>query len=466
MVLKNIILKQKYFLFFLFFASFITRILFFGFYLSNNNKYWNYDTRVYHQVAQQISNGNGIKNEDGSCHFYRVPGYSLFLAACYKFFDFDLKKALLIQAFLASLIPLLIFFISLILFPNSFLLAKLSSFLSIVHLGYLVFSGIAMTEIFFVFFFYLFLIFFLNNLNLFFCKKSNLNIFLKQLFLAGVFLGLASMFRPVGHYLIFSSMFLILVSSLDWVANFRKILFLFMGWFLIVFTWLLRNWLLTGCIFFHTLSGVHFLKHLGARVLMNQCNCSYSVALQNLNNEWNDDRTNKEKQLNRKISEIENCILAENITIKYLKKNPLLSLKHCFINMFKTCFSLFSAELLFIDSGGKLPSYSNKRTVKDILFRFLFPDTNNFYLKIIIYLEILFMFYLWLGFVGFIFKSFLNLDYFCVLAKTFTFIFIFVFISLACGFARLRLSVECFLIILSLRFWIDCFYKKTGMDYD
>ena len=82
-----VILKEhKFFLLFLFILSFITRGFVFGFYLSKDNRFWNFDSPPYHSVAVHISEGKGVVNSDTSLHFLRVPGYSIFVAVLYKMF--------------------------------------------------------------------------------------------------------------------------------------------------------------------------------------------------------------------------------------------------------------------------------------------------------------------------------------------------------------------------------------------
>jgi len=442
--------KEKKFLIFLFLFSLGIRFLVFGLFLSKNKNYWSSDSFVYHDVAVQITEGKGIYNHDGSPTFYRVPGYSFFLATCYKILGEDIKMALWVQAFFASFIPILIFLISLIFFPANLLLAKISSIYSAFHLGFIVFSGMAMAETFFSFFFFLFLILFFSCFNS--CRY--------KLFLAGFFLGLASLVRPVGHYLIFLSLLILIFSSVGFLNKIKNSLLLFAGWLLVVFGWLLRNYLLTGFIFFHTLPGVHFLKHSAGRVAMYVYNCSYMGALTALHEEVEVLTKEKEKDLNRKINEIEFCHITEKVAFKYLVDNPFLTIKHAFINMFKTCFSLYSAELLYIDSGGKLPDYNKNRGWLDILKRFLVPQVTSNFLALIIYLEIIFFLFILIGFGGFVLKALFIKDYFYLLCKILPFIFLFVFISLSCGFARLRLPIEPFLIILSFKFWLEVLRRK------
>lgn len=450
MVLAQYLKKEKNFLVFLFLISFFIRALFFNFFLKDKNLLC-YDSAVYDDVAREISQGNGIVHGDGSAHFLRVPGYSIFLALGYKFFSDDVKKNLWIQIVLASFIPILIFCLTLIFFPQDILIAKICSLIGAFNLGFVIFSSFVMSEGLFVLLFLMFLILFLSNFELFFSKKlANISLF--RIFISGIFLGLSSMLRPVGQYLIILSLLLIFFSNMSFFLKVKSSLVLSIGWFLIVVPWLLRNFILTGCLFFHTLPGIHFLKHSAARIEMERAGCSYMMALAKVTNDLDALVKRVEEKKGSGLNAIENCLLAEEVSRTYFKNNIFIALKHSFFNMFKTCFSLYSSELLFFDSNGSLPDYANGR---NIFLRFLFPQVSNKLLIPIIYLEIIFLLFLWIGFLGFIFIAFFNKEIFCITAKVLPFIALFVVISLACGFARLRLPIEALLIILSSRFWYD-----------
>src|SRR3990172_3036914 len=153
--------QEKKFLLIIFVLAFTVRALFFIFFLSQNNNYWTGDSQEYHNVAQHLALGNGITNPDQTAHFLRLPGYPLFLAMGYKIFNFNIQKTLWIQLVLASLIPLLLFCLSLVLFPQNILLAQsVSFFVATLHLGFALFSGLFMSETLFMFFFLLFCLFF------------------------------------------------------------------------------------------------------------------------------------------------------------------------------------------------------------------------------------------------------------------------------------------------------------------
>ncbi len=329
--IQRIFKNEKKFLLFLFIFSFLVRAVIFHFYLGNNENFWQVDSNTYHVTAVEITKGNGFSLPDGRSNFYRLPGYPLFLSAYYKLFGEDKKNVLWWQIFLASLIPLLIFFLSLTLFPARTLLAKVASLYSSIHLGLVLYSGFFMTETPFILFLLLFFILFFSSTHLSFCtdgkktKKSTkeaecttipfvpeasgfgpgfMNLheklygkdyekqqmcFLKNvnkkehkhyMFLlgAGFCLGLASLIRPVGHYLIVIAILMLLVSKNWWEDKIGKSIILSLGWLIPVLFWLIRNYLLIGHIFFHTLPGGHFLYLSAARTAMHVHETSYEKA--------------------------------------------------------------------------------------------------------------------------------------------------------------------------------------------
>ncbi len=449
-----ILREHKFFLIFLFILSLLVRGLVFGFYLSKENRFWNYDSPPYHSVAIQVSEGNGFLNNDASPHFLRVPGYSFFLAGIYKVFGPDKVKALWLQVFLSSLIPLLVFWLASLF--STVLVAKIAALWTVFHLGFVLFAGLFMTESLFCIFFLLFLIYFLPAFNLFFTKET-CSISYKNYFLSGIFLGIASLIRPVGHYLLFVSILLILCSNFILKIRVKLGFVLVFGWLTVVLWWLLRNFLITGYIFFHTLPGLHFLKHGAARVVMEKEQISYSEASGALGKEYGVLCKKEGLKKGRELFEIEACKYGELISVYYFKQNPFISTKLFLENMFKTTFSLYSSDLMFIDSGGQLPSY-DKRAFWDKFKRFLFPEK----FRIIIYLEILLYLFIVVGFLLGLLKSTIEFNLNTPI-KFLAIIGVFLVLSCVCGFARLRLPVEPLVIVLSLNYWFYCKHRLVRL---
>jgi len=462
--------KEKSFLIILFLLSFLIRALVFHFYLSKDNNYWQVDSDTYHKVAVGICSGCGIAHEKDTPCFYRVPGYPIFLSLYYKFFDTDQKNVLWLQIILASLIPVLVFLLSLSLFPDCLLLAKISSLYSVFHLGFVLYSGFFMSESLFIFLFLLFAILFFKFRNLFW---------------AGVFLGLASLVRPVGQYFVILSIVMIFLFNKFGIAKLKKAFYLFLGWLIPVSLWLLRNYILLGHIFFHTLPGGHFLYLSAARVAMHVQDCSYWQARENLKKESDLLIQEKTKALGRPLNEIEHCQVLESLALKYFKSYPILSLKNWITDMFRSTFSLYSAELVYLYNNRKEIDYFDKnRSYWNMFERYLFPQVSSNFLKLIIFLEILFFLFILLGFalgllkvlvgVRTIFKKpliqsarrsfFRKSEVGCIEGeawlKVLPFMALFIVLALSGGYARMRLPAEPFLIILSFSFWLNLFCKK------
>ncbi|MFH1643551.1 MAG: hypothetical protein ABIA74_00015 [bacterium] len=449
------------FLIVLFIFSFLVRAIVFHFFLSKNENFWQVDSVTYHQVAVGINNGYGIAHAKDTPTFYRLPGYPLFLSFFYKILGPVKTVVLWVQIFLAALIPILIFYLSLSLFPANLLLAKVSSIYTAIHLGFVLYSGFFMSESLFIFLFLLFTIFFFKKKPLF--------------FISGIFLGCASLVRPVGQYFIILSIILILMFSGFGFKKFRSSLLLFLGWLIPVSFWLIRNFILLGHLFFHTLPGGHFLYLSAARVAMHEKNCDYWQVRQYLKEESDELIKLKELELSRSLNEIEHCNVLEGLALKYFKKYPIRAVKNWLTDIMRTTLSLYSSELIYLDNNRKEIDYFNKnRTIWDMFRRYLFPETTNGLIKIILFLEIIFSFFILLGFVLGIFKILfmifmyvfglqkltqLQLNNIRIWLKVVPFIVLFIVLALSGGYARMRLPAEPFLIILSFSFWMGCFEK-------
>lgn len=406
-----------------------------------------YDAGHYHTLALSLAAGKGIVTASGLPQFYRLPGYPAFLACGYNLFSGDIEKTLLLQIILSSFIPVVVAVLGLILFSGGYGAGLLAGVISALHPGFIIFSGLVMSETSFVFCFLLFLILLFLGLR----KKQGM-----EFFFAGLVLGLASMTRPIGVPMVIVSLLILIISL--WQKKGQAIkasILLMLGWVLVVGYWLIRNWLLTGFIFFHTLPGYHFVNHLASNVVMDHEKIPYQEAKHKVVKELDRQVRDAVKKQNRPLHQIEECIIGENITKEVVKQYPLTTLKHALKNIIKTTFSLYSSELLMIDAHGDLPPYSSDRCLKEILGRFLWPKVNDQRIIGVIYFELFLWLFLLLGIIGFIVRSIFLKIHFFVLLQLFLWSGLFIALSFACGFARLRLPIEPFFIMVASIFWIE-----------
>lgn len=431
--------KNKiFFLLGIFIFSVIIRLIFFKFFLAHNPIKLAYDAGHYHTIACSIVQGKGVSNTDGSPHFYRLPGYPFFLAACYSIFGINPDCALKVQLVLSSCIPLLVYALSLQLFPGAYGVACISSLLAACHPGFMILSGLVMSETLFMMLFLLFLI-------LFFISWHSLRNFL-WLSSAGLALGCASLVRPVGAWLMVLSVLALVVKNYRLRARIKHLLFFLGAWFIPVGLWMLRNFYITGLFFLSTFSGAHLLNHGAVRVMAHACYISYIQAQQKVHNE-----------LAPRVhvsSEIAWAHEAERYAGACFVRYPWQTAQLCVSNILKTICSLYAAELLCIDAAGALPSYDQTRGYKDMIMRFIAPSVHNRLIIPMIYGEIVLHLILLMGVLGWCImvirkKLRISPQHIFVIMMMCTFIGL----SCVCGFARLRLPVEPFFIMLAVSFW-------------
>jgi len=460
--------KEKRFLFFLFVISFLIRAVFSIVFFCEDKKYIHADTACYNEVGTQIVQGKGISLKDGSSFFNRVPGYSLFIALVYKIFGINISYVEWAQIFIASLIPILIFFLSLTFFPQNMLLAKVVSVYSAFHVGFIIFSCYLMSESLFIVFFLLFLLFFFSRTSSF-----------THIFLSGLFLGIASLVRPVGHYMLLILVFLLFLQKICFLEKLKRITLFLVAWIIPIGWLLLRNYLLTGFMFFHTLPGKHFLSYVAVPIYMNVSYGSQDSVLnrfgtqsdfyrscKKIYHEWEQLMDQERRKKGRALHEIEESIVAERLTLDYIKKYPFLAFKNGLFNMFKTCCSLYSADILNLNSSfSKDRELSKKRAKLGRFARYLYFSGGSYVLFFTIYYEIISLLFILLGFIGCFFVVFKNKKFLFQFFPIVLFVGFFIFISFADGIARLRFPIEPFLIIFACYFWLcvvrnKCFSKK------
>ena len=477
MEIKHIIKKEKKFLFLIFILSFLVRLFFFQFFLLKNNGHWVCsDSAQYHKVAVQIASGNGVVDDYGKPTIYRVPGFSFFLSLFYKLFNFDITITLLVQIFLSSFIPVLVFLLSLTFFPSFIFIAKLASFFMVFNLGSVLHAGLMMSDSLFLLLFLIFLISFFYGLSCLNptgvipacpskpCAKTGdtdpgSNPYYRY-FWAGLLLGIISLVRPVGQFLLIVSIFILLFSNYAWKDKIKAISLFVLAWFFVIFGWLFRNYLNTNQFVLHSMSGYHFLTYFAAEVEAKNEGISYYKAKNKLLDEWNN-ICESEETFNVKdnlSNEVARDMVAQGLASKYLLKNKVQTLKHAVINIFKTIFGLNSSYLLFINNN-TLPEYGTQTTFLDKIKRFIFPKTENLFLTSVIYFEILFLLLMLFGFLFNIFVSFYEKSLFCNNLKILPIIGVLIFLTLGSGVARLRLPVEPIFIIFATKFYVDLFRR-------
>ena len=436
----------RYFYFFvaLFLFSLGLRLIFFYAYTQHDFHYLlAFDSDQYHQIALKIAHGQGISTQTGAPNFYRLPGYPLFLGFLYKFFNDNVITTLAIQVVLVSIIPCLLFLLAQTLAPTYPFVAYLSGITAALHSGFILYAGILSTESLFLLFFLIFLVVFFSAV-----QQKRVGPFI----CAGIILGIASLIRPVGHYLVIVS--LAVLALYNW--KLRCSISFFLAWLGTISWWLLRNFILTGALFFHTLPGLHFLQYSAVYVVQEIYHCDYFQAKNIAFDEW-EARCSQESTRAEKLSEHKRYAIAHTLAFEYLFAHPWYAIKHALIQIARTCGTLYSTILLYVKPGTVYPPDAS------LWFKiklYLYPTVMTWWTRFVIYLELILSLFMIVGISIFLVKSRSNSTYRNMFGKTVPFALTLIVITLAYGCARLRFAVEPFLILYAACGWNSVFLRR------
>lgn len=445
----------------LFLLSLCIRLLFFFTVLKGGAGGWFvFDSAQYHELASSLVTGKGLVDKVGAINFYRLPGYPYFLALLYKITHNNVPWAQLIQVIITSISPLLVGALSLVLQPKKYLTAAALTLLSTVHVGFILYTGMIATEGIFLVLILLFYMLFFS-----FYKPGDKVIFNKKAMLyaaaAGVVLGLLSMVRPVGHYVLLASLLLMLIfTAYSWREKLALAGTLLLGWLTVVIWWLVRNWLLTGYFFFHTLPGLHFMQYSAANTYMATHNVRYLTARARLLDERDLAVAAAKNKLGKHFNAYHQCQIGEQIAAKHIQENIPAFLKYTTIQLVKTMTALHATHLLYIDQGWA--DFKASTTTWEKMRRYLMPQGVRWYTVPLIYLDIAVMLFMLVGLFLFLVRCLYLVRYRWFAVRVLPMAGLFVLLTAAYGCARLRMPAEPLFFMLATYVLVDIWGRGNG----
>jgi len=429
-----------------FFSLMVRLLFFFSFTRYGSNAWIPFDSEQYFQLINNICASNGFCFEPGIPQAYRLPGYPLFLAPLYVFFG--LQGALVVQIVIASFVPLLIFYVSRSVLPQMWSVAIIAACVASIHPGFVLYSGMFATELLAV---VMLLIFFILLFRALQGQASSL-------LCAGIALGVASLMRPVGHYVLALALALLLITCHE---KLWRVATVCVGWLIVVMPWLARNYLLYGALFFHTLPGLHFLQYLAAPIVEQRDHCLYLKARSQVLAQWETAIRHEESVQQRALNEYEKCCCGQHLATTYVLQHPWLACKHVCRELFKTCAGLYSAIILLADNAA-WPAYTASTSWWTKIQRFLIPQVKRPFLIPYIYLDILVTILSLVGLFLFVLAGAFDGALRAAVIQLLPFIVLFIGLTLAYGGARLRMPAEPLILISAVCGW--CWlYKKIQM---
>ncbi|KKP24460.1 MAG: hypothetical protein SZ59_C0002G0306 [candidate division TM6 bacterium GW2011_GWF2_28_16] len=413
------------------------RVILFNLYTKHNNYKIPIDSNQYNEIASKLAEKGNFLNADNTPNFFRLPGYPIFMAVIYKIFGKNQTTMLFIQIIISLLIIYLAFILSNQIFHNT-LTSKITALIFTIHPGIILFSGLQASESIFIIFLLLFLIFLFNGIN-----KNKIFYFI----FSGIFIGIAGLTRNVGEYLFLGSIFAILLLSKEkLLLKIKHIITIFLPYFSIISIWFIRNYILTGFIFLHTLTGQHFLRYNAVHILMDINNCTWESPHQELFKNRNNTIKKLEQKTHRVLTEIEQDRIALKLAYNIINQNKLIALKDAIKQIFITCFTPYSFMFLNLPPG----ILFNQHTSTITKIKYYLTNTIKYPIIIpFIILDILIDLILLIGFLFFIINAIKHKNLFNISIVLLFFTLILISITLSYGCARLRIPAEVFIILIA-----------------
>jgi hypothetical protein len=471
----------------LFFAAFLLRAFVFYNYISVGERYKQADSTDYHSAALTIKYGFGMSRPDtGEPQFWRTPGYPLYLVPFYKIFKqtgFQFsdaqtaqKASIWFQIVLSSFIPIILFYLALYL-TSSFLIAFITAWISVFHLGLVLTSGYLLTEGIALAPFYLFLYYFYRSFRPLFQQNGKTLWWPQQIVLAAIMLAIYTWIRPMGNYIAFVAMLILLLFAQD---NFKRkakkaTLFLII-FYTLLSPWYIRNYRLTGQWFFCPMFGAYLNSFCAPRIVSAVNNVDLLESWKQLGFAAHSrhQELNQESKLMGLHTPKEFACgqIAWPIFLNY----PWLAFSDWIREVFKTTFDLYSSQLSAFVNGcffyDPLIEYLSEK-LAECLYKTPMPPL----MRLIVYLELLYACFLWIGLIaGLCFFVIMPLlrhfevhqsrrTIFGLWMVLLPMIAATVFMTGGFGYARLRLPIEPLMIILSLTWWYMIYMKyKKGLS--
>lgn len=482
-VLKNIVI--------LFSITFATRFVVFYTYIQHNERYCQADSMDYHNSALGISFGTGMHRPDNNKPiFWRTPGYPLYISLFYNMYGLRngsfsanmpaQKACLYFQIFLSSFIPILVLLLSLLL-TQSVPISWIVAIIFALHPGFVLASCYLLTEALAMIFFLIFLIFFCKNLlpqkNRI---KSDKNILIFTAF-AALNLALYTWMRPHGQFVAIVSLLLMLLASTAWVVKSKQLIIFSIIFFGLISGWCVRNYSLTGEWFFCPMSGPYLVSFCAPKIVRRIIQKPLELCIKLLHvqvQEMVKKREAIEASCARKKVVCQELVCS-HIAWPWLYAYPYHFLYDWIKETIKTSFDLYASQLVaFANNSYKYDPLEEFLSEKLALC--LYKQPMPYLMRIICWLELVYMIFLWIGIaigsVVFLLKPLWlslykgrKLDPLVIFwLKIWFFVGSFIFMTGGFGYARLRIPIEPFLVIFSLKAWSWIIYysKKNIRNND
>jgi hypothetical protein len=468
-------------LFFLFLGSLAVRSLVFYGYVQHQERYRQADSMDYHFCSFLLLHTKSMTRPDNQEPiFWRTPGYPFFLVLFYNWYgpqgitDFSSyehaqKASLWVQILLTSCIPLILLALAWHL-TCSWPLAWITALIAMLHLGFVLASTYLLTDALASIFFYLFLLFF-YRLYYSFSLSAIKNSWVATAFLAALCLGIYTWLRPMGKFMgLAAALFLFVTNIKELKTAFKKALFFMSVFFLSLAPWYVRNYQLTGELFFCPMSGGILQAFCAPKILRRTHGLTLEQGLRALYSaiRMRTDARTKALQIQGSDKVVSLHLICQEVAWPIVAAHPWYTLYDWCAQVLKTMFDLYASQLVAFATNSHTYDPIEEFLIEKWALC-LYQGNLPLVMRLIAWLETFFYLLLWVGIAGGLwlyllkpfwawFKNQQSLPDLAILwFKTILLIGVVVGMTGGFGYARLRLPVEPLIIILSLTFWLKSF---------
>ena len=412
--------------------------------------------------------------------FWRTPGYPSYLSLFYRLYGITnpqfnantsaQKASIWFQILLCSLVPLLLFFLALLL-TKSLAIAWITGLIFAFHFGFILSGCYLLTDALASVFFTLFLILFYRGFSFIGePKKSPKNILL-FIALAACMLGLYTWFRPHGEFVALLALFILAFCTCPWQRKLLKMTVFAITFFVCIFPWYMRNHELTGNWFFCPMSGPYLMAFSAPKIVRRISERPLDQCLKFLFAKMK--RALEQEQALAKVVSPNKIMCQElmcgRVAWPWIKKYPGYFLIDWGKEVCKTTFDLYGSQLVaFTNNSFKFDPIEEFLTEK--LKLCIYKQSMPFIMRLLCWLELLFSLLVWIGLFGglwlFLLAPLLQKNNLINQVTTVLWIKCGLLIgglimqTGGFGYARLRMPIEPLMIILSLTFWYWLFTSR------
>ena len=183
-----------------------------------------------------------------------------------KITNWHIKQLCGCNFFYVRIIPIILFFLALSL-TGYLPIAWITAWISVFHIGLILASLFLLTEGLTLIFFYLFLLFFYRSFTTY-GSAVNAQHWIKNISIAALLLGISSWLRPMGLFVSVASALLLLLIARDSIKlKLKKISLFFLVFFACLSPWYIRNYQLTGKLFFCPMFGTYLNCFIAPKII-------------------------------------------------------------------------------------------------------------------------------------------------------------------------------------------------------